>query len=391
MARIGRVSSRFPAAVAAIWFGSGVAGAQTVTPNDFSAAGSPNETVALAEGEHAQQLSDLTLLNFFSEGWGEQWEKRRRTTPDMALLRVTTNFLEREFRLDYVRTDVANNPKLESTDLANALIAYGLNRRLMIELIVNYQWNVPFSGFTTNGSGGGLLARFQLVDTPTQSYSFQTRVSAPNKGLGQTQTSFTYALAGWQDMHALVPALGRFGLYGSFQYENLVGPHKAGATQNDVSYDVSLAETWTCGLDSCLRQLHDVSRSLRDDDPRRGELGKDHRQPDSRDPILVRSRELADPRGGLPGQQGPRVPHGLPRHVHPELLSAGSARLVVVVLAGVDVALAAGQGDLDRVLAALAGRLDEDEDVAAGDRAAHAVERGPGEDVRLLVGAAGQV
>src|ERR1700690_2341650 len=48
-----------------------------------------------------RQLSDLTLLNFFTEGWGEAWAHRHRETPDMSLLRVTTNFLEREYRLDY--------------------------------------------------------------------------------------------------------------------------------------------------------------------------------------------------------------------------------------------------------------------------------------------------
>ncbi|HYB53363.1 MAG TPA: hypothetical protein VEG84_05830 [Thermoanaerobaculia bacterium] len=192
-----------------------------------------------------RQLSDLTLLNFFTEGWNQPWAKRPRYTPDMALLKVTTNFLEREFRLDYVLTNVANNANLDTTDLANALIAYGLNRRLMIEVISNYQWNNPPVAPTVSGASGGFLARFQLVDTETQSYSFQTRVTPANKGIGGTQTSMTYALAGWQDMHALIPALGRFGLYGSFQYENLIGPHKAGAMENDVSYDLSIAETWT--------------------------------------------------------------------------------------------------------------------------------------------------
>lgn len=264
-----------PAAFEAISFASGIARAQTPSPSpppepppavieigdstlgDETVFPPPLDTAQDAkspvgkvdagskEEESPQRLSDLTLLNFFSEGWGQPWEKRRRYTPDMALLRVTTNFLEREFRLDYVLTDAANNPKLDSTDLANALVAYGLNRRLMIEIITNYQWNVPPNGDTASGAGGGFLARFQLVDTPTQSYSFQTRVSPPNKGLGQTQTSLTYALAGWQDMHALVPALGRFGLYYSFQYESLVGSHKPGAAQNDVSYDISIAETWT--------------------------------------------------------------------------------------------------------------------------------------------------
>ena len=38
---------------------------------------------------HTEALSDLTLLNFFSAGWSEDWAKRHRATgtPDFALLR----------------------------------------------------------------------------------------------------------------------------------------------------------------------------------------------------------------------------------------------------------------------------------------------------------------
>jgi hypothetical protein len=201
--------------------------------------------VAAAQEGHEHPIKDMTLGNFF-EGWNESWEHRHRYTPDMALLRVTTNFLEREFRIDYVRTDVANNPKQDSQVQAISLMAYGLSRRLMLEVVTNYQWNNPApGGVTTSGAAGSLVARFQLVDTATQSYSFQFRANSPNKGLGATQTSLQYVLAGWQDMHALVPVLGRFGLYGSFQYESLVGSRKAGAATNDVSYDLSVAETWT--------------------------------------------------------------------------------------------------------------------------------------------------
>ena len=163
----------------------------------------------------------------------------------MALFRVTTNFLERELRLDYVYTAVSGNPKLDNTQLANALIAYGLNRRLMIEAITNYQWNQAPRDAGTSGASGGLLARFQLVDTPGQSYAVQVRVTPPNKGIGQTQTTLSYAVAGWQDVHDLLPALGRCGLYFSLQYDNAQGTGKAGATYNTLSYDVSLAETWT--------------------------------------------------------------------------------------------------------------------------------------------------
>src|SRR5450759_3127132 len=63
---------------------------------------------------------------------------------------------------------------------------------------------------------------------------------------------------------------------------------------------------------------------------------------------------------------------------------------VVVVPSGVDLAFSVGEPDFDRVLAAGAVRLLEDEDVAAGDRAAHAVHGETREDVGLLVGTAGQ-
>ncbi len=192
-----------------------------------------------------EHLSDLSIGNFFTEGWNQGWEKWRHHTPDMALLRVTTNFLERELRADYANTSVANSTTLDSTDFLNMLIAYAVNRRLMLEVIGNYQWNDPVHPPPVSGSGAAFLTRFQLVENADQSYSFQARVSAPNRGIGGTQTSLQFGLAGWQDVHSWVPALGRFGLYYSFQYEALLGPRKAGATQNDIGYDVSLAETWT--------------------------------------------------------------------------------------------------------------------------------------------------
>ena len=201
----------------------------------------------LAPEKHAttQHLSDLSIGNFFTEGWNQDWEKWRHYTPDMALLRVTTNFLERELRADYAKTEVAHSATTDSTDFLNMLIAYAPNRRIMLEVIGNYQWNDRINGTEISGSGAAFLARFQLVENADQSYSFQARVSAPNKGIGGTQTSLQFGLAGWQDVHAWVPALGKFGLYYSFTYENLLGNHAAAATRNDISYDVSFAETWT--------------------------------------------------------------------------------------------------------------------------------------------------
>jgi hypothetical protein len=191
-------------------------------------------------------LSDLTLSNFFSEGWTQSWAKRERAsgTPDMALLRVTTNFLERELRLDYAHTADVKRSRFQSQDMINGLIAYGLDRRIMLEVISNYQWNTPRTGAGVSGAGGGGLVRFQLVDTELNSIAYQVRLAEPNRSIGQTQTSIQNAVAGFTDMYPLL-GLPRVGLYYSVVYESLVGTRARGARTSDIAYDVSVAKTWT--------------------------------------------------------------------------------------------------------------------------------------------------
>jgi len=198
-----------------------------------------------AHGEKHEGLPDLTLLNFFTQGWADPWVHRHRKTPDMALLRVTTNFLEREFRFDYQGTRHVNrNKKVQRIDFINGLIAYGVDRRLMLEVIANYQWNHKDNTNIVDGAGAAVLARFQLVDTEESSYAFQFRASAPNKGIGQTATTLSPSLTGWQDLDAAI-GLDRVGLYYSVTWDNLSGPVAAGARTNSLGYDLSVAKTWT--------------------------------------------------------------------------------------------------------------------------------------------------
>ena len=207
-------------------------------------------TSAIAQeygASNEQHLSDLTLGNLFSEGWGQPWAKRERAdgTPDMALLKVTTNFLEREVRLDYARTNSIKNSKYIDSDFLNGLIAYGLNRRLMIEVISNYQWNTPAKvGGAVSGAGGGGVLRFQLIDTEPTSLALQLRLNEPNQSIGQTQTSRQVGLAGFSDLTPLA-GLSRTGLYYSVVFESLVGKHANGARESDIAYDISLAKTLT--------------------------------------------------------------------------------------------------------------------------------------------------
>lgn len=198
------------------------------------------------KASNEKHLSDLTIGNFFSEGWSEPWAKRERAsgTPDMALLKVTTNFLERELRLDYARTSRIKRSKFNDSDFLNGLVAYGLNRRIMLEVISNYQWNSADTGAKASGGGGGGLLRFQLVDTELSSYDVQLRVSEPNHNVGQTQTSTQLGFGAFNDLYPLV-GLSRTGLYYSATYEVLAGQHAKGARETDIAYDVSIAKTWT--------------------------------------------------------------------------------------------------------------------------------------------------
>ena len=161
----------------------------------------------------------------------------------MSLLHVQTNFLEREFRTDYYNQQNVRSNNTGHVSFLDGLIAYGLNRRLMLEVVANYQWNSVRKGVPQTGAGSAAVARLQLVDVPGASYAFNFRVSAPNQGIGMNQTTFGSALAGWNDLTGL--GLKRVGLYYSIQENAYSGPAKAGSKNNDLAFAGALAKTWT--------------------------------------------------------------------------------------------------------------------------------------------------
>jgi hypothetical protein len=211
----------------------------------------PSVPATQAQSLPPDQPPDLTLSNFFTEGWDQAWTHRVTPggAPDMALLHVQTNFLEREFRFDYYNQDNLATDSTRSINFMDALVAYGINRRFMLEVVTNYEWKDVYTpGANISGAGGALVARLQLVGVPGCSYSFNFRVSAPNEGIGVQQTTLSYAIAGWQDLSMLGLdriGLNRVGLYYHIQEETYVGPAAAGSKRNDLTYAVSLAKTWT--------------------------------------------------------------------------------------------------------------------------------------------------
>jgi len=199
----------------------------------------------------ADELTDLSLGNFFSAGWNEPWSRRPRPdgAPDLTLLRVQSNMLLRA-----LRTDSTLERSLESSSerrvlSVNQLIEYSFNRRLMLALIGNYEWIDARTGEDESGWTYGGLARFQLVDTRRASYALNFRAMAPNDGLGEKKTTLSFALAGWHDLTPL--GLDRMGLYWHVQEITYLGPRAPGAKANDLTYALSLAKTWT-GPDAAL-------------------------------------------------------------------------------------------------------------------------------------------
>jgi len=198
-----------------------------------------NQTPAFSEP------SNLTLSNFFTDGWTDAYDKRVTPggAPDMALLHVTTNFLEREFRTDYYSQENLAGDGTKNIQFVDWLIAYGLNRRFMIEAVGDYEWKNARTGDDVSGGGAAAVARVQLVDVPGASYAFNFRVTTPNDGIKVKQTTLSPALAGWNDLTSL--GLKKVGLYYSLQEDAYAGPAAPGSKHNDLTYAISLAKTWT--------------------------------------------------------------------------------------------------------------------------------------------------
>ena len=190
--------------------------------------------------------SDLSLANFFTEGWDQSWVKRARGdgTPDMSLLRVQSNFLVQLLRADTFLETGMTAPNTSRSEFVNGTVEYALNRRFMPAIFFSHQWIERASGAVDrDGSAGGLFARLQMVDRQHDSLAFNLKMALPNTGIGDHATIWSYALAGWEDLRAL--GLGRTGLYWHLQHEMAGGPVRQGTVRNDLNYALSLAHTWT--------------------------------------------------------------------------------------------------------------------------------------------------
>jgi hypothetical protein len=205
-----------------------------------------------------QPLSDLTLGNFFSEGWDDAWAVRHRATgtPDYPLLRVQTNELLRLLRMNFFEQSNLNSPTRKNLVDADAFIDWAFNRRFMIEVDAAHQWidTRPGGGSDFSGDNSYFLTRFKLIDTEASACTFNFKVTTPNYGIATNDTQFTYAITGFEDM-AYWLNLERVGLYYTVCFDTLAGPAAAGAQRNDMQYDISVAKTITAPNTGIFRDL----------------------------------------------------------------------------------------------------------------------------------------
>lgn len=201
---------------------------------------------AKAQSPSATVLSNLTLGNLFSEGWDQPWIKRPNPdgAPDMALLRVQTNFLSQYVRADFFSEQGLTSTKNQVENLANFSVGKSLNRRFMTLAYGYYEWLEARTAIrSANAFNFALAERVQLIDIPGAAYDFNLKVTSPAKQVGSDLTTLAYSFAGWQDLTPY--GLSRVGLYFSVLGDNYVGPHPLGAKETDVIYDATLAKTWT--------------------------------------------------------------------------------------------------------------------------------------------------
>ncbi|MGO9020576.1 MAG: hypothetical protein ACLQVJ_19725 [Syntrophobacteraceae bacterium] len=197
----------------------------------------------------------------------------------MALLHVTTNFLEREFRFDYYGQQNTGSNGTKDVQFTDALVAYGINRRIMIEVVGNYEWDNARTYGSSSSGAAALVGRLQLVDVPGSSLAFNLKVTSPyegltDKGTAKATTVFP-ALAGWQDLTCY--GLTKVGFYYSIGPEAYAGPEPSGEKHSDLTYDIALAKTWTerdvplCGNFTTFVELYNTT-NLDGDHPESSEV-----------------------------------------------------------------------------------------------------------------------
>ena len=158
-------------------------------------------------------LPDLTIQNFLSAGWREEFEERPHSGHALRgrLFRTRPGFLERELRVDFRAGQGSEEREYE----LEPEIELPLNRRFQIELEPEYVWIDGRDG-EPDGHGPTWSARAALqgIDTSDTALNAQLGIEVPSGGdLEERRTDVNLALAGFRDLGARIGVQAHVGVH----------------------------------------------------------------------------------------------------------------------------------------------------------------------------------
>lgn len=197
--------------------------------------------------EFAEKKPDLTLSNFFSEGWKfMQWEEPEQE-PDQAprfrLLKIPATVFEREIRMNYSFTNNGDGGKLDEHEWEFEF-EMPVSRRLLIEVEPKIISLSPNDGDTTSGFGDtSLITRIMLLETRNTTLLSLLETTLPtgdeDRGLGSGLTTISPGIGLWRDLGS------RYTLHGFFGLDIPVGGKDDDDPDTTVIYGTAITKTVT--------------------------------------------------------------------------------------------------------------------------------------------------
>ncbi len=199
----------------------------------------------------AEELSgekpDLTLSNFFSEGWQVgQWEEPEQESdqsPRFRLLKIPATVFEREVRMNYSFTNNGDTGKLDEHEW-ELEFEVPVSRRLLLEVEPSIVSISPKNDNDHNGFGDtSLITRVMLIETRSTTLLSILDVKLPTEdedlGLGSSMTTITPGIGIWRDLG------GHYALHSFLGFDIPVGGKSEEDPDATVIYGAALTKTIT--------------------------------------------------------------------------------------------------------------------------------------------------
>lgn len=204
-------------------------------------------TSLLRAEEFSEKKTDLTLSNFFSEGWKfGQWEEPEQA-PDQAprfrLLKIPATVFEREVRMNYSFTNNGDSGKIDEHEWEFEF-EMPISRRLLLEVEPTIVSLSPNNGNDHSGFGDtSLITRVMLLETRNTTFLSILDVKFPtgdeDLGLGSGMTTISPGIGMWRDLGR------RFAFHGFFGLDIPAGGKTDEDPDTTVVYGTALTKTIT--------------------------------------------------------------------------------------------------------------------------------------------------